>query len=408
MPTFPRPTDPDRNRGMFGEVLDPAMEPDRGAGMAPPRDPYMASLPPAAGSGPGRSFVQQARSELVAPLEGPPDEAAFRDYSASDPSGVTKLMPSRTQPFSRADAQALRALDPRSLQEAQSIAAAPESMPAKMTGSFGGQSFEMQPSARVDRNALARLYAQGVERKMQERGDNIRAQEQTGAQALARIPGESAVNLAKQQGGDKLAAIRAEGDIQAPTRLANVRKSDAEAAALGGKEKREQGTFDLANDPAEKQRKAADEAIKMMQASGFDKTPQGRQTIAALMALSSAGSRLPEAARGELSKAVSQTSPGDELATVQEFTADPQVARLIQEIQGSKQGIIQSDERGNKQGAARRALDSYVRKYAAAKGVDAQALKDQIESQLVGTDAPATMNFNRLGQMADAVKGLVR
>jgi hypothetical protein len=36
-------------------------------------------------------------------------------------------------------------------------------------------------------------------------------------------------------------------------------------------------------------------------------------------------------------------------------------------------------------------LDSYIKQYAAAKGVDAAALRAQIESQLIGSDKGATM-----------------
>src|SRR5688572_1703456 len=113
----------------------------------------------------------------------------------------TVLTPGRTTPFSRADAQALAALDPRALAEAKAIAAMPESMPAKMTGSFGGKSFEMQPSARVDRNALAKLYASAQERKGQERQDAVRGQEQSGRERIVSIPGEQATKRREMELG---------------------------------------------------------------------------------------------------------------------------------------------------------------------------------------------------------------
>ncbi len=124
----------------------------------------------------------------------------------------------------------------------------------------------------------------------------------------------------------------------------------------------------------------------MMQSAGLDKTPQGRQTIAALMALSSAGSRLPDAAKASFATAASQPNPQDELAAVQQFTTDPQVAKLVQEIQGGKPGVFPSDVRSQRQAASRRALDAQIASYASAKGIDAQKLRDQIESQLVGTE----------------------
>lgn len=332
-------------------LRDTSMDADAGVGAQPPRDPYMANLPPAPPKTP------------MAPR-------------------VTTLAPSRTSPFSRADAQALAALDPRALDEAKNIAAMPESTPAKITGSFGGQSFEMQPAARVDRNALARLYSQAVERKGQERQDAVRSQVQGGNERIAAIPGKSAVDLAKQQGADKIGAIQAEGAIQAPTRAANIAKSDAEIAALAGKEKRAQGEFDRANDPRERQRAQALDSIAQLQASGFDKTPEGRKTIAALRAL--AGTQLPADVAQSVAQASSGASPQDEFAAVEEFTASPEVARIIGEIQKNKQGMFYSSTRRKGSEANRKALDSYIDRYAKAKGVDPNLLADAIQSQLSG------------------------
>ena len=303
----------------------------------------------------------------------------------------TRIAPSRTSPFSRADAQALAALDPRSLQEAKNIAAMPESTPGLITGrnETTGESFEMQPSARVDRNVLARLYAQGLERKGQEREDTVREQEQVGKQRLARIPGMNAVDLAKTQNAGKVEAINAEGAIQAPTRQANIAKSNAETAALEGKSGREQKAFDTANDPKERQRRDAESAIAQLQASGFDKTPQGRKSIAALRALSL--TNLPPEIAQATAEAGSAQNAQDALAATQEFTADPNVARLIADIQKNKQGVFASEERWQKKGASRRALDSYINQYAAAKGINPEELRTQIESQLVGADKGALL-----------------
>jgi hypothetical protein len=326
-----------------------------------------------------------ADSQPTSPTPGDTSEAAPIS------SGPIRLAPGRTAPFSRADAQALAALDPRSLQQAKDIAVLPESTPGLITGrnETTGQSYEMQPSARVDRNVLARLYAQGMERKAQERDDAVRAQMQSGAQNLARIPGENAINLAKQQGADKIAAINAEGAIQEPTRTANIAKSGAEVAALQGKEKREQGAFDRTNSPQERQKADAMAAMTQLQASGFDKTTEGRKTMAALRALTMPN--LPAEVAQSAAVAGSGQSPQEALSATQEFAADPEVARLIADIQKNKQGIFLSNERWQKKDASRRALDAYVNRYAAAKGVDPEALRTQIESQLIGSDKPALM-----------------
>ncbi len=332
-------------------LRDKSMDADAGVGTAPPRDPYMANLPPV-----------PPKTPMAPP--------------------VTTLTPGRQTPFSRADAQALAALDPRALAEAKNIAAMPESTPAKITGSIGGKSFEMQPTARVDRNALARLYSQAIERQGQERQDAVRSQIQGGNERIAAIPGKSAVDLAKQQGSDKIGAINAEGAIQAPTRAANIAKSDAETAALGGKERRAQGEFDRTNDPKERQRAAAIDALAKLEASGFDKTPEGRKTAASLRAL--AGSQLPSDVAQSVAQSSSGTSPQDEFAAVEEFTASPEVARIIGEIQKNKQGMFYSTARRKGSEANRKALDSYIDRYAKAKGVDPNVLADAIQSQLSG------------------------
>lgn len=370
-PTGDMPTDPNRNRDLIGNVIDPAMEPDRGIGSAPPRDPYTASLPPVSGP-------------------------------ASSAPAVTRLSPGRTTPFSRADAQALAALDPRSLQEAKDIAALPESTPAQMTATFGGKSFSMQPSARVDRNVLARLYGQGVERKGQERQDAVRGQIQTGNESLARIPGQNAVDLAKQQGQDKIGAINAEGAIQAPTREANVAKSNAEVAAMTGKEKRDQGAYDRANDPVERQLKAEEEALARAEASPFASTPVGRADIAARRAFILTRRGVPEADAAKLAADI--PDPEASMKAVGDFMADPQTTAIMADIKNNQQGLTTNRTRGAKQAAARQVLENHIANYAKAKGADPEQLRTQLQSQLIGTDAPASLSDRGLWNM---IKGLL-
>lgn len=352
---YPQRPQPPRQPVDPNDLLrDTAMDADVGMGAQSPRDPYMANLPPRQPTGP------------TAP-------------------SVTTIAPGRTTPFSRADAQALAALDPRALEQAKALAAMPESTPRMMTGrnETTGESFQMQPSARVDRNALARLYAGMQQKQSQERQDAVRAQEQGGKERLATIPGESAVKLAEQQGKDKIGAITAEGEVQAPTRQANIAKSNAEIAALQGKEKRDQGTYDKANDPNEKAKADAMAAITQLEASGLDKTTEGRKTKAALLRIARPG--LP----AEAADAASAMNPQDALAATQEFAADPEAARLIADIQKNKQGVFSSNERWQKKNASRRALDAYINRYAAAKGIPAEDLRAQIEGQLIGVDKGA-------------------
>ncbi len=297
------------------------------------------------------------------------------------PSGPTVLTPSRQTPFSRADAQALAALDPRSLAEAKGIAALPESTPAKMTGSFGGQSFEMQPSARVDRNVLARLYAQGTERKGQERQDTVRGLEQGGAERLAAVPGKNAVDLARQQGSNQLANIGAEGQIQAPTRAANIRKSDQEVAGMAGNENRTQQQFAQANSPEARRRGANDTAMRLLTEAGSANDPQGQAALAALAGEGTVGSQLGANAPA-FAKAVSQPSAEGQFDAYSALLNDPQITKAIDTVKANKQGFFSSGARTDKQNAAINNLKGYVQKYARAKGLSFDEVWPQIHAQV--------------------------
>ncbi len=260
--------------------------------------------------------------------------------------GVTTLQPSRTQPFSRADAQALHALDPRALAEAKAMAALPESTPAKMTGSFGGKSFEMQPSARVDRNALAKLYAAAQERKGQERQDSVRAQEQGGRERIVSIPGEQAT---KRRGmeletEERITGKKLEGE--APERAARIAASQAQTAAATGAEGRAQAQ--AARQPSPQQ-EAIDAALAEAQASPFAQTPEGRARIAALAKRSTAGQAVPESVAG-----VAGPLP-DVGQAAAEVMADPGIAAIIARAKETTPGMFTGGQ-GRQTGAAARQL----------------------------------------------------
>ncbi len=293
----------------------------------------------------------------------------------------------------RQDEQMLEALGPEYAAEAERLAGKSSATPNTMYAKIGDKEFYGTPGQRVSRDTLGtainRIAAEKLTRAQQAAEDKQFGQQQT----MARIPGQSAVDLAKQQGSDKIGAINAEGVIQAPTRAANIAKSNAEVASMTGKEGREQTTFNQTNTPEAKSRAAADQAIDVLIKSGMDKTPQGKQTIAALMALGSIGSQLPKEATASFAQAATAPNPEQDLNSVKEFTADPEVARLITEIQGTKQGWVDSPDRTAKQAASRKTLDSYIARYAAAKNIDPAQLRAQLDSQLIGSDKPAPFKF---------------
>jgi hypothetical protein len=259
-----------------------------------------------------------------------------------------------------------------------------------MTATVNGQTFSQTPGASVDRATLGALAQRIALENLQKRGLEAEARQFGQQQTMARIPGQNAVDLAKQQGGDKIGAIKAEGEVQAPTRDANIAKSKAETQALTGKETRAQTEFDEANSPEGKQRAAADAMIAQLRESGADRTPEGQALMKILLQRGTAG-RVGTDVADPFASAMTKPSPEKQLATVQEFTADPEVSRLIKSIQENKQGIINSPDRAKRQAAERKVLEAYINRYAAAKGVDPAELRAQIEGQLVGTDKPSTM-----------------
>jgi hypothetical protein len=288
----------------------------------------------------------------------------------------------------RQDEQRLAAMGPEYLAEAERVAQVGERKP--MTATVNGQTFSQTPGASVDRATLGALAQRIALENLQKRGLEAEARQFGQQQTMARIPGQNAVDLAKQQGGDKIGAIKAEGEVQAPTRDANIAKSKAETQALTGKETRAQTEFDEANSPEGKQRAAADAMIAQLRESGADRTPEGQALMKILLQRGTAG-RVGTDVADPFASAMTKPSPEKQLATVQEFTADPEVSRLIKSIQENKQGIINSPDRAKRQAAERKVLEAYINRYAAAKGVDPAELRAQIEGQLVGTDKPSTM-----------------
>lgn len=357
-PSGYNPTDPNRNRDLLNNVVDPAMEPDRGVGSAPPRDPYMASLPPA----------------------GPRPSA---------PPPVTTLQPGRTSPFSRADAQALAALDPRALEEAKGVAALPESTPAKITGSFGGKSFEMQPSARVDRNALAKLYAAAQERKGQERQDAVRSQEQSGRERIVSIPGQQGLEKRKAEleAEERITGKKLEAD--APARAADIAAKQAQTAAATGAEQRAQAQ--AARQPTPQQ-EAIDAALAQAEASPFAQTPEGRKRIAALYKQSTAGKALPP--EDAALAAEGAAGPGPDIGSAAaEVMADPGIAAIIARAKETKPGVFSGSRDRQTNAAARALAERAIKARLARSGASPEEAQEIVTSILGPNDAGDRVNL---------------
>ena len=296
--------------------------------------------------------------------------------------GVTRLTPGRQTPFSRADAQALAALDPRALEEANALAARPESKPALITGSFGGKSFEMQPSARVDRNALARLYQQAEARKGQEREDAVRGQEQGGRERLVSIPGQQ-LNEREKIRVDADAKKQASAqEFERPERDARVASSQSQTTIAGQEAGRKGQEFAERVTPGQQ---AIDDQLAKAESSPFAATPAGRAAILDLRKRSTAGRQLPT----ETNRALAEgASPAPDIGTAAaEVMADPGIAALIERAKQTEAGFL-TGSRGRATGAAARQLaERAIRARLARSGIPPEEAQQLISSVLGAASA---------------------
>lgn len=273
--------------------------------------------------------------------------------------GVTRLEPSRTSAFSGRDAQSLATLDPRALEEANKIAALDQ--PKKMTGSFGGKSFEMTPAARVGRNQLAEIYNkyQGV--KGQERQDAVRGQEQAGKERIVGIPGEQATKRREMELGTEERLAGKKFESEAPVRAAEIAAKQAQTAATTGAEGRAQAQ--AARQPSPQQ-ESIDAALAQAQASPFATTPAGRAQIMALYKMSTAGKAMPPDQAGTVAEGVAGPPAG-----VSDIAADPGIASLIERARGSQTSTIG----GFLPGAGERTATATAAKNVAIRAIRAKA-----------------------------------
>lgn len=309
-------------------LRDTSMDPDMGAGTAPPRDPYLNSLPPR-----------------------PAQDAATR-------AAVVRLQPGRTTPFSGRDAQALATLDPRALAEAQSIASLDQ--PKTITGTFGGQSFEMTPSVRVNRNNLAQIYNKYLTKQGEEKAAAQRAEAQAGKERIVSIPGEQATKRREMELGAEERIAGKKIEAEAPERQARIAAENARTAAAIGAEKRAAEAPDRERQMADEQ--AINDALARAEASPFAQTPAGRAAISALRQRSTIGRVAPEAAAAA---SAPQERPITDIAT--EMLADPTINALLKSSRQKRPGFFTGTQ-GRREAAAasallQRAIQDFANRY---------------------------------------------
>lgn len=363
-------------------------------GMQMPRDDGMGTTPD------GRARAEAMR-RLLAKAPGTDHQSAMQqlpaqmeeERGAASATGPTVLQPSRTQAFSTRDAQSLAAVDPRALQEANALAALDK--PKTMTGTFGGRSFEMTPSARVDRNALARLYAQAQERKGQEREDSVRGQVAKNAQDLVRIPGDQGIKKREMELGTEERITGKKLEADAPARAADIAAKNAQTAAITGGETRAQAQ--AARQPTPQQ-EAIDAAYAQAVASPFAQTPEGRKRIAALYRQSTAGKALPP--EDAAMAAEGAAGPGPDIgAAAAEVMADPGIAAIIARVKETKPGMISGSRDRQTNVAARALAERAIKARLARSGVTPEEAQEIVVSILGPNDTVERGNL-LVGQSA--------
>lgn len=368
-PAAPRPPRP--RPDPMDLLRDTSMDPDMAIGAQPPRDPYMASLPPR----PAQDAATQA--------------------------AITRLQPSRTEAFSGRDAQALQTLDPRALAEAQSLAALDK--PKTMTATFGGKSYEMTPSARVDRNRLAQVYNKYLNLQGQERQDAVRSQEQAGKERIVTIPGEQATQREKIRAEAAAAESAAARAAAKPEQDARIAASQAQADAARARAGREEAEFAERITP---EQTAIDAAYERALQSPFAQTPAGRAAIARLAPRTTAGKRMTQEDAAAIGESAAGPAP-DSASIAAEIMADPGIAALIGRVKETEPGLF-TGNRGRQTGvAARQLAERAIRARVARSGGSPEDAAALITSILGPGADTAGRSMSGIGAFARALPGPV-
>jgi hypothetical protein len=309
----------------------------------------------------------------------------MEERGAMAAAGPTVLQPSRTTAFNRSDAQSLQGLDPRALEEARGLAAMPEAQSKPMTGTFNGQSFTMQPSARVDRNALAGIYQKYLSKQAQERQDSVRAQEQGGRERIVGIPGEQATQRRKMEleTEERLTGKKIEAD--APVRAADIAAKGAQTAAVTGAETRAAAAESRLPSP---EQESADALYERLTTGPFAQTAQARAAAAQIFPKTSYARGVPAGAVPGAAEAAG-AQPGDVGTAIASIAADPAIAALVERAKGTKPGFFTGGEGRATNTAARKVARAAIMAKARQAGVPESEIQDYIVSVL-GPDQQTT------------------
>lgn len=384
---YPKPR-PTSNRDLLGNVIDPAMEPDAGIG--------------------GQSFLAPQSAPTAAPQKSMKDQLNAQFANTGDPYEDTRqrritdladegrhqagasfldVGPAKRIGIGPQDEQALEALGPEYAAEANRLASLPSAQRPAMYAKIGDKEFYGMPGARVSRQALLPGLMRIASEKAAQEKRQQQATEFDRQKALAEVPGNAAVRLAEKKGDYALKGQESQQNFERPEQAARIAESGQKIAGAKGAEARAQRQFDESMDPANKQRAAADAAIKALQESGAANTPEGRQTIAALAKFSTIGSRLPGDTAQQYATATSQPSPAQKLTAMSEAMQDPTLTGLISKIKETAQGsLLASPTNRQTQQQYLDQLNKHVQMLAAAKNLDPQdiwvAIRPDIERHI--------------------------
>ena len=293
--------------------------------------------------------------------------AMAEDRAALSAGGPTVLQPSRTSAFNARDAQSLAALDPRALAEANALA--PLDQPKKMTGTFGGQSFEMTPSQRVGRDQLAQIYNKYQTKQGEERADDVRGQGFKNQQEIVSIPGRQGIEKRTLELASDERQGTAKRAFETPTRDADIAAKTAGTAAAIGAEKRTQ-TEHGERVPANQA--AIDEQYAKLAASPFAQTPSVRALLKQLAPQTTTGRAAPGQA-GAIADAAAPAQSVSEVGSA--MLEDPIISAAIKRAKAVKSGHWSGVQGHRDSAAAQQLLNRSVADFASRHGIDPGELR---------------------------------
>lgn len=294
--------------------------------------------------------------------------------------GPTVLQPDRTEAFSSRDAQSLQTLDPRALEEARGLAALDQ--PKKMTGTFGGRSFEMTPAARVDRNRLAGIYQKYLGKQAEEKAAEKFAREQSGRERIVSIPGEQATKRREMELGTEERIAGKKIEAEAPVRAADIAAKGAQTAAATGAETRAAAA---AARQATPEQESADALYERLTTGPFAQTAQARAAAAQIFPKTSYARGVPAEAVPDVAAAAGPQG-ADVGTAISSIAADPAIATLIERAKGTKPGLFTGAEGRTTNVAARKVARAAIMAKARQAGIPESEIQDYIISVL-GPDA---------------------